>query len=109
VQVEWLIVYPRHCRGYGHPLLLRCGGESRLNRGPNCVGCGYCCTEVICRTGAMFYGHYSNPCPALTWNGLRYVCSLYLSDPERYHQFIAIGDGCCFPLNPRRAEVKNRA
>ncbi len=51
----------------------------------------------------MTYGHYKNPCPALTWNGERYLCSLYLGDPPRYEHFLEIGEGCCFPFNPRRS------
>jgi hypothetical protein len=77
--------------------------------GSECVGCGYCCTTVICRTGAMFYGHYTKPCPALLWNGTRYVCRLFLSDPPRYEEFIAIGTGCCFPDNPWREDVAERS
>jgi hypothetical protein len=72
---------------------------------PPCVGCGFCCTEVICRIGAMIYGHYANPCPALKWDRSRYVCTLYLSDPSRYEVFLEIGGGCCFPLNPWRENV----
>jgi len=73
-----------------------------------CVGCGFCCLERICRTGAVIYGNYTNPCPALLWNGTRYLCSLYLGDPSRYEHFLEIGGGCCFPLNPRRqATVEN--
>lgn len=51
----------------------------------------------------MTYGHYKNPCPALMWNGARYLCSLYLGDPARYEQSLEIGGGCCFPFNPRRS------
>jgi len=69
-----------------------------------CVGCGFCCTKVICRIGSMFYGHYTNPCPALTRDDDRYVCSLYLSDPARYESVLEIGGGCCFPDNPLRRE-----
>ncbi|AFM26818.1 hypothetical protein Desti_4181 [Desulfomonile tiedjei DSM 6799] len=54
----------------------------------------------------MFYGHYSDPCPALEWNGSRYVCSLFLSDPDRYEHFLDIGGGCCFPENPRRRQAE---
>jgi hypothetical protein len=75
---------------------------------PGCVGCGFCCTTVICRLGSMLYGHYTNPCPSLTWQGDRYLCSLYLGDPGRYEHFLAIGEGCCFPTNPWRVEVVKR-
>jgi hypothetical protein len=50
----------------------------------------------------MLYGHYTKPCPSLTCKGDRYVCKLYLEDPERYEEFLKIGAGCCFPTNPQR-------
>ncbi|MEW6349755.1 MAG: hypothetical protein AB1646_11885 [Thermodesulfobacteriota bacterium] len=79
--------------------------ERSGNRDSRCVGCGYCCKTVICRTGAMFYGHYKSSCPALEWNGVRYVCRLFLSDPIRYESSLDIGGGCCFPSNPMRVPV----
>lgn len=56
----------------------------------------------------MIYGHYTNPCPDLRWDGSRYVCSLYLRDPERYERFLGIADGCHMPLNPWRQSVTKR-
>jgi hypothetical protein len=56
----------------------------------------------------MIYGHYTNPCPSLTWDGDRYVCFLYRDDPARYELFLEIGAGCCFPMNPWRESVKER-
>lgn len=76
---------------------------------PPCIGCGFCCAEIICRTGAMIYGHYKTPCPALIWNGERYVCALYAGDPARYELFLEIGAGCCFPSNPWREHVAKRS
>lgn len=73
-----------------------------------CVGCAFCCSERMCRIGSMIYGHYASPCPALTWDGNRFVCSLYLSDPSRYECFLEIGGGCCFPSNPRRRAILER-
>lgn len=77
-----------------------------MSESRECIGCGYCCKERICRIGAMIYGHYTNPCPALTWAENRYLCSLYLEDPHRYELVIDIGGGCCFPLNPQREQMK---
>lgn len=57
----------------------------------------------------MIYGHYTKPCPSLTWSGDRYVCSLYLSDVKRYEFFLEIGGGCCFPSNPWREDVTKRS
>jgi len=70
-----------------------------------CIGCGFCCSQEMCRTGGLIYGHYTNPCPALIRKGTRYCCSLYLSDPLRYEHFLEIGAGCCLPSNPWRREV----
>ena len=70
-----------------------------------CVGCAFCCSERICRIGGMIYGHYKSPCPALSWDGNRFLCQLYLSDPSRYEGVLEIGAGCCFPTNSRRREI----
>gem|GEM_PF-1632532 len=56
----------------------------------------------------MLYGHYTNPCPALIWNGARYLCSLCRDDPLRYERVLEIGLGCRFPLNPRRKVFPDR-
>jgi hypothetical protein len=69
---------------------------------PACIGCGYCCKKEMCRIGAMVYGVYKQPCPALKKTDERYACELYRSDPLRYGEILAIGEGCCFPGNPFR-------
>jgi hypothetical protein len=79
-----------------------------VSDGPSCVGCGFCCSEIMCRIGTMIYGHYTKPCPALKQAGDRWVCSLYLGDPARYEQILDIGGGCCFSSNPLREELTNR-
>jgi hypothetical protein len=78
-----------------------------MSGSPACVGCGYCCTERMCRIGAMIYGHYTNPCPALERAENRYVCTLYLNDPMRYEHVMDIGRGCCFPFNPLREAIQD--
>ncbi len=50
----------------------------------------------------MRYGHYTKPCPALEKDGPRWVCRLYLEDPDRYRDVLEIGEGCCDPDNPLR-------
>jgi hypothetical protein len=75
---------------------------------PVCVGCGYCCKRSICRTGAMIYGHYKDPCPSLISTDMGYKCGLYLSDPERFQFFLEIGEGCLYPLNPLRVGILRR-
>lgn len=77
-----------------------------MKRGPQCIGCGYCCSTVMCRIGTMKFGHYTNPCPALSQNEDRYLCTMYLSDPLRYEEVLGIGNGCCFPANPLRSAKK---
>ncbi|MFH0822591.1 MAG: hypothetical protein V2B18_07550 [Pseudomonadota bacterium] len=76
-----------------------------MSESRECVGCGYCCRNTICRLGSMIYGHYKAPCPALEWSGNRYVCGVYFSDPLRYEHILGIGSGCCFPSNPLRENV----
>lgn len=56
----------------------------------------------------MIYGHYKNPCPALVWSEARYVCTLYLRDPDRYKGVLDIDGGCSFPANPWRNNVIER-
>ncbi len=69
-----------------------------------CIGCGFCCSTVMCRIGTMLYGNYTNPCPALKKLNSKFVCSLYLNDPLRYEDVLEIGQGCCFPASNRRRE-----
>uniref|UniRef100_A0A7C4ATV5 4Fe-4S ferredoxin-type domain-containing protein n=1 Tax=Desulfomonile tiedjei TaxID=2358 RepID=A0A7C4ATV5_9BACT len=64
-----------------------------------CTGCGRCCASRICRIGAMRFGHYTLPCPALRWDGQRYRCGLYEQDPDRYEAVLEIGRGCCLGAN----------
>lgn len=76
-----------------------------MEPGPKCVGCGWCCSTRMCRIGSMKYGSYTTPCPALSREKDRYVCRLYLEDPDRYAEVLEIGGGCCFPSNPRRVHI----
>lgn len=53
------------------------------------------------------------PCPELRWNGQRHLCGLVLDagkqESERLKTSLAIGGGCCSPLNSwRREELVDR-
>jgi hypothetical protein len=66
-----------------------------------CVGCGYCCKKATCVMGQE---HYRTPwkgtvCPGLYHDGERYRCRL----ADQYKEALAIGEGCCSPMNSARA------
>jgi hypothetical protein len=44
--------------------------------GAPCNGCGVCCASEPCPLSRLLLGHRSGACPALTWQGERYVCGL---------------------------------
>lgn len=74
-----------------------------------CLGCGYCCLKAMCALGTIRLGTYKDRCPYLRWNGRRYLCDLYLSDPKSLGEKMAIGAGCSSSLfNDWRKEVKYR-
>jgi len=68
-----------------------------------CVGCGYCCITAKCSIGLFLYGQ-NGRCPALKWNGRRYLCELV----DLFKDALAIGAGCCAPLNTWREKVRER-
>ena len=70
---------------------------------PKCVGCGYCCISVPCFLSAKLYGSVDR-CPALKWNGSRYICLLA---PVYGDQFF-VGLGCPSSLNTWRQNVRKR-
>ena len=72
-----------------------------------CVGCGYCCLLARCAISFTAEGeHYLEPgepleadaCPWLRWDSRRYRCSI----ADKYPEGLAIGAGCCSPLNSIR-------
>lgn len=75
-----------------------------------CVGCGYCCRKSPCVLAYITYGivtREDNRCLALKWDGSRYWCEL-CRDPEKgedRRKGLAIGDGCCCPLNSDRQNI----
>jgi hypothetical protein len=51
----------------------------------------------------FLYGH-SGRCPALSWNGSRYICELAFL----YKSALAIGQACCAPYNTWREKVRKK-
>lgn len=73
-----------------------------------CLGCGYCCQKERCTVSSLLYiAHLGDDCPALQWNGLRYICKAIIEHPE-LGSMLSIGEGCSSPLNSWRQEVKER-
>jgi hypothetical protein len=72
-----------------------------------CVGCGWCCLTDQCGESHILHG-YRQRCPEVFWDGAarRYLCRL--SSSERMREHLAMGEGCCAPLNSWRGDVKNR-
>ena len=65
-----------------------------------CVGCGYCCLKAQCWFSIDCYGDVDGVCPSLYHNGERFRCAQVGS--ERLRELVAIGAGCCSPLNSKR-------
>jgi len=62
-----------------------------------CVHCGYCCLKAQCVLSVMKYG-LQERCPALYKQGEDYLCAL----ADKHADPLAIGKGCCSPLNSKR-------
>ena len=77
--------------------------ELKMSYFPACVGCGYCCIKCQCCVSTLLYG-LRHPCPALEWNGERYICK----HAEEYKESLWIGEGCPSSLNSWRLDVKRR-
>jgi hypothetical protein len=75
---------------------------------PPCVGCGYCCLKVRCVVSMAVYPDLEaeGRCPALVWDGKRYLCDLARN--LQYYMAIHAGEGCCSSLNNWRQDVKYR-
>ena len=79
-------------------------GRSKFNpvgrlveRNHDCVGCGYCCSKVICLVGFQKHGP-KNPCPELREHDGRFWCGLIEDakgiEREELMDQLAIGAGC---------------
>jgi len=70
---------------------------------PPCLGCGYCCKKVPCGLAFREFGQITK-CPALRWDGHRYVCDLAKDHGEE----LAIGADCCSSLNSDRRKLLDK-
>ncbi|MFN4148582.1 MAG: hypothetical protein ACK4E4_03430 [Rhodocyclaceae bacterium] len=70
--------------------------------GAPCNGCGVCCALTPCPLSRLSLRHRDGSCPALTWQGERYVCGLVVAPqgfirwlPRRLRlRWIGVGWGC---------------
>jgi len=85
-----------------------------------CIGCGYCCQKAACILGAVSFvehatesGRVLSHCPGLVKLYGRYWCSLMLNATGEEREWVgdgvlAVGAGCCSPLNTQRSELLAR-
>jgi hypothetical protein len=89
---------------------LKCGYRDELYAATYpCVGCGYCCKEVLCLAGAQKHGFREGPCPEVREEDGRYWCGL-VSDAEgeeklKLIEMLSIGAGCSSAMNSDRCAV----
>lgn len=76
--------------------------------GSPCNGCGFCCAAEPCQIARDFAGFTEGPCPAMEFEGERFVCGIvkapsrYIGTPEFGDAFLGemiakalgIGKGC---------------
>nr|WP_243359512.1 hypothetical protein [Fundidesulfovibrio terrae] len=72
-----------------------------------CVGCGWCCLTDQCRESHILHG-YRERCPEVYWDAELSIYRCRLSVHARFRQALAMGEGCCAPLNGWREDVRNR-
>jgi hypothetical protein len=78
-----------------------------------CVGCGYCCKKVPCPLGVARQISFQAPCSFLRFEHGRHWCGLVVDEEDDRSRAImvddlAIGVGCCSPLNSDRLELLDR-
>ncbi len=78
-----------------------------------CIGSGYCCKQAPCGIGLQLHGPVA-PCPSLENDGERHWCGAVRNAPtdaerERLVSELAIGAGCCSPLNGDRLRILREA
>ena len=68
-----------------------------IERTSHCVGCGYCCSKVVCILGFERFGP-NPPCPALKEHDGRFWCGIVEQatgmEKEELIDQLAIGAGC---------------
>lgn len=52
-----------------------------------CNGCGVCCALTACPLSYLLLRHRQGICPALRWQGERYVCGLVVA-PRGWVRFV---------------------
>jgi len=72
-----------------------------------CVGCGWCCLTDQCAESRILHG-YKQRCPELFWDAPLGIYRCRLSASPRMRELLAMGLGCCAPLNTWREDVRNR-
>lgn len=77
-----------------------------------CIGSGYCCKQAPCGVGLFLHGPVA-PCPSLEFEGDRHWCGAVRNAPDaeekkRLVRELAIGAGCCSPLNGDRLRILNQ-
>lgn len=70
-----------------------------------CVGCGYCCRTAPCGLAWLTFSPAIKTgvwkCPALRWDGKRYLCRLCEGEDaqsKKNREALAIGAGCSSTL-----------
>jgi len=80
----------------------------------DCVGCGYCCNKAPCTLAstilsAITQTHFSGSCPFQVEVKDKHRCLLAMTSNERLNEMVkrdlAMGEGCCSPLNSDRRRV----
>lgn len=80
----------------------------------DCVGCGYCCSKVICSVGVRAYNALKSPCPGLIWDqeANRHWCKLARMSGQQgidYRAELFINTGCSSSLfNDWREDIHDR-
>jgi hypothetical protein len=63
--------------------ILNAAAPPKPSWGEPCNGCGICCAAEPCPLGQIVFLRRSGSCPALAWQGERYVCGL-VTNPMHY-------------------------
>ena len=72
-----------------------------------CVGCGWCCLNDQCVESRILHG-YKRRCPEIFWDEALKLYRCKLSGSQRMRLLLAMGEGCCAPLNSWRDDVRDR-
>jgi len=81
---------------------LYANAPEKPDEGAPCNGCGVCCALSPCPLSRFLLGHRKEACPALRWEGARYVCGLLVAPDGLARwlpgwlvlRWIGVGCGC---------------